>query len=195
EVKTSLRDPEGQFEQGPITLTARDTETNPDPAWVVEDGNYVSARWPGDAYKFSRTFAELLESGPREPIDRAPIGIEFAETMRGFVSSTVVDDYEAAAKAGKAAGSAFELTLTIASDDLEQLITNPAHSARMSGTIRAPALSPGPIAASDGVFNLFVTDPEHVDTRLMRYRAPLATEEGRRYLLSGFKTVHDDPGG
>src|SRR5262249_21276456 len=81
-----------------------------------------------------------------------------------------------------------------ASDDLEQLITNPAHSARMSGTIRAPALSPGPIAASDGVFNLFVTDPEHVDTRLMRYRAPLATEEGRRYLLSGFKTVHDDPG-
>ncbi len=39
---------------------ARDTETDARPAWVVRDGAYVSARWPGDAYTFARTFAEVL---------------------------------------------------------------------------------------------------------------------------------------
>jgi hypothetical protein len=28
---------------------------------VVRDGNYVSARWPGDVHTFARTFAEVLE--------------------------------------------------------------------------------------------------------------------------------------
>lgn len=39
---------------------ARDTMTDASPAWVVRDGNYVSARWPGDAHSFARTFAALL---------------------------------------------------------------------------------------------------------------------------------------
>jgi putative intracellular protease/amidase len=29
-------------------------------AFVVRDGNYVSARWPGDAHTFARRFAEVL---------------------------------------------------------------------------------------------------------------------------------------
>lgn len=39
---------------------ARDTATDSSPAFVVRDGAYVSARWPGDAYTFARTFAEVL---------------------------------------------------------------------------------------------------------------------------------------
>lgn len=39
---------------------ARDSETNVAPAFVVTDGNYVSARWPGDAHLFAKTFAGLL---------------------------------------------------------------------------------------------------------------------------------------
>lgn len=42
----------------------RDTSNDPRAAWVVRDGNYVSARWPGDAYTFAATFAQLLESEP-----------------------------------------------------------------------------------------------------------------------------------
>ncbi|MDB5679243.1 type 1 glutamine amidotransferase domain-containing protein [Sphingomonas bacterium] len=38
----------------------RDTAGDPRPAWVVVDGNYVSARWPGDAHTFAATFARLL---------------------------------------------------------------------------------------------------------------------------------------
>ena len=39
---------------------ARDTETDDGPAFVVEDGDYVSARWPGDAHTFARRFASRL---------------------------------------------------------------------------------------------------------------------------------------
>ncbi|HWD26378.1 MAG TPA: type 1 glutamine amidotransferase domain-containing protein [Rhizomicrobium sp.] len=39
---------------------ARDTAGDSRPAFVVVDGRYVSARWPGDAHTFARTFAGLL---------------------------------------------------------------------------------------------------------------------------------------
>jgi hypothetical protein len=42
-------------------LSKRGTETDDAPAWVVEDDNYVSARWPGDAYLFAKRLAALLE--------------------------------------------------------------------------------------------------------------------------------------
>lgn len=38
----------------------RDTDTDDRPAFVVRDGNYVSARWPGDVHTFAREFAALL---------------------------------------------------------------------------------------------------------------------------------------
>jgi putative intracellular protease/amidase len=59
EVRGAL-DPGGQFERGPVTLSARGTATDDTPAFVVQDGNYVSARWPGDAYLFARRFRDLL---------------------------------------------------------------------------------------------------------------------------------------
>jgi putative intracellular protease/amidase len=38
----------------------RDSFDDDRPAFVVRDGNYVSARWPGDAHAFAREFAALL---------------------------------------------------------------------------------------------------------------------------------------
>lgn len=38
----------------------RDTLTDSRAAFVVRDGDYVSARWPGDVYTFARTFDEVL---------------------------------------------------------------------------------------------------------------------------------------
>lgn len=40
---------------------ARDSVDDARPAWVVRDGNYVSARWPGDVHTFAARFAELLD--------------------------------------------------------------------------------------------------------------------------------------
>ena len=38
----------------------RDRMDDARPAWVVRDGNYISARWPGDVHTMSKRFAELL---------------------------------------------------------------------------------------------------------------------------------------
>ena len=40
----------------------RDSAEDPRAAFVVVDGRYVSARWPGDVHTFARTFAALLEA-------------------------------------------------------------------------------------------------------------------------------------
>jgi putative intracellular protease/amidase len=39
---------------------ARDSFDDDRPAFVVRDGDYVSARWPGDAHTFARIFAAVL---------------------------------------------------------------------------------------------------------------------------------------
>ena len=38
----------------------RDTPDDARPAWVVRDGRYLSARWPGDVHTFARRFAAML---------------------------------------------------------------------------------------------------------------------------------------
>ena len=61
EVRDALRD-DGDFVRGPRVLARRGTESDDGPAFVVEDGRYVSARWPGDAYLFAKRFADRLGS-------------------------------------------------------------------------------------------------------------------------------------
>ncbi|KAA0022283.1 type 1 glutamine amidotransferase domain-containing protein [Antrihabitans cavernicola] len=58
EVVAALAD-SAQFQRGPRSVS-RGTRTDDSHAFVVEDGNYVSARWPGDAYLFAERFAALL---------------------------------------------------------------------------------------------------------------------------------------
>lgn len=43
----------------------RDSSSDTRPAWVVRDGNYLSARWPGDVHTFARTFLGLLAEADR----------------------------------------------------------------------------------------------------------------------------------
>jgi len=66
EVKAALRDATRNFERGPLSLTQRDAEHDSSPAFVVRDDNYVSARWPGDAYTFARAFEQVLAGTTRE---------------------------------------------------------------------------------------------------------------------------------
>jgi putative intracellular protease/amidase len=54
EVLAALDD-RAQFDRGPLA-------TQP---FVVEDGRYLSARWPGDASLFATRFEALLSGGPR----------------------------------------------------------------------------------------------------------------------------------
>jgi putative intracellular protease/amidase len=60
EVKAALDDPARQFRRGPRVLTKRGTADDDAPAFTVDDGRYLSARWPGDAYLFARKLIGLL---------------------------------------------------------------------------------------------------------------------------------------
>lgn len=119
----------------------------------------------------------------------AAVGLQFTETMRGFFSSEVKGNYTAGEAAGKEAGSSLAFTLTIVSEDLNDMLTNPAHQAGMFGTVAAPALSAKPLLVENGVFSLFVADPTNVETRNMVYRMIMRSEEGPVYYFHGYKVV------
>ena len=116
-------------------------------------------------------------------------GIEFSERMSGWFSAEGGDDFEAAAQRGRETDSSFSFTLTIASPDVDRMLADPDHTAAMAGTVIAPALSAQPLAVSDGQFNLFVQDPQHPGSRLMRYRMRLSSEEGRELYFEGYKLM------
>ena len=56
----SLLASEDQFQQGPTPLF-RDDQKHLNRGFVVKDRNYLSARWPGDAYLFSLEFIRMLK--------------------------------------------------------------------------------------------------------------------------------------
>ena len=68
EVRAALTSP-AQFTRGPRT-SRRGTASDHTNAFVVQDGRYLSARWPGDAYLFGERFRALIESQQRSGTPR-----------------------------------------------------------------------------------------------------------------------------
>jgi hypothetical protein len=70
EVTRALRAPTDFCDVGPgsphrwlkSSGMVRDTATDSRPAFVVDDGNYVSARWPGDTHTFAGVLSDKLTS-------------------------------------------------------------------------------------------------------------------------------------
>jgi cholesterol oxidase len=133
-----------------------------------------------------------------EPIDLSVStdkpGIQFTEAMEGYFSIKVKDDFEAGARQGQTDGSSFRFVVTIRSDDVESMLSNPDHQAQLVGTAIVPALSPEPFTLTHGEFYLFVKDPDVFNLRYMRYRARMTAQDGHVYYLDGNKHVHNDPG-
>lgn len=121
-------------------------------------------------------------------------GVQFTETMRGFVSTSATGDYEAGWSQGKLDESPLDFTVTVTAPDVDTLIADPSHEALLSGTVTAPALSAAPLTVTDGRFHLLVRDPDQARTRKMIYYMPLQAEDGRSLYLEGFKTIRDDAG-
>ncbi|MEZ4363198.1 MAG: type 1 glutamine amidotransferase domain-containing protein [Kofleriaceae bacterium] len=59
EVRAALAHAE-HFQRGPRELSRRGTRDDDAHAFVVEDGRYVSGRWPGDAYLFAKRLIAQL---------------------------------------------------------------------------------------------------------------------------------------
>lgn len=122
------------------------------------------------------------------------LGLQFTETMRGYLSTAEKQDYEAAQREGRAKGNDFSFTVTVIADDLDRFIEDKRHAARIEGTVSASFLSPDPLTVTKGDFNLFVDDETAVHTKHMLYGMALRAKDGKTYYLSGFKTIRDDRG-
>lgn len=59
-VEDEVRAAGAEVVSGPRTLMKRGTRDDDSPAFAVVDGPYVSARWPGDAYLFTKRLLEKL---------------------------------------------------------------------------------------------------------------------------------------
>jgi len=66
EVVSALGDP-SLFHRGPFVLSERGTRDDDGPAFTVQDGRYLSARWPGDAYLFAKRFITLITTPTAHP--------------------------------------------------------------------------------------------------------------------------------
>ena len=136
---------------------------------------------------------DYAQKGPiRETPALRTIGVRFAETMVGWFSPASDEDYESAAKRGEAQGSAFRFVLTIASEDVDAMVSGSGHEARLVGTVAAPMLSPSPLVVNQGVFNLFVEESSPNERR-MKYSMVMVAEGGRAYTMFGFKILRDRP--
>lgn len=124
----------------------------------------------------------------------AKVGIQFTETMRGYFSTQVKDDYQRALQQGKKDNSPLQFTLTVISDDLDDLLNDSEHTAKIVGTVTAPAIAAEPLTVTNGIFNLFVKEQDKAKTRYMRYDLHMTAKAGQKYYFEGFKEIHDDPG-
>ncbi|WP_114750991.1 GMC family oxidoreductase N-terminal domain-containing protein [Pleomorphovibrio marinus] len=134
-------------------------------------------------------------SAPSEPDrDTSPkgTGVQFTETMRGYFGLGETRDYEAGFNQGKKVGSNLEFTLTIQTEDIDAFVNDANHAASMIGTMNAPALSSFPMTALEGVFNLFIENPDDSSRKKMAYRIKLRSKEGNDYFFEGFKDIHND---
>ncbi len=59
EVTRALETPT-HFDTGPLAIR-RDSPEHTEYGFTVRDGNYLSARWPGDAHRFAADYASMLE--------------------------------------------------------------------------------------------------------------------------------------
>jgi cholesterol oxidase len=133
--------------------------------------------------------SKAIQPPPSPPVT---VGLRFTEAMKGFFSTKVTDDFAKGSAQGKQDNSSFEFILTVIADDLDQLLTNPDHPARMVGIVTAPALSAKPLTVSQGEFHLLVSDPTQVDVRLMKYNMHLTSEEGKTFVFAGTKIIKND---
>ncbi len=119
-------------------------------------------------------------------------GVQFTETMKGYFSTSVLDDYQKGADRGKKDNSPLMFILTIGTDDVEFMLADPRHESRALGTVTAPSLSATPLTVRTGTFQLFADDPNRIETKNMIYRLVLDSAEGKTYFFNGLKFIHDD---
>lgn len=132
---------------------------------------------------------------PSSELAEAPnegqVSLQFSETLRGYFSTKVKDDFLRAEEQGRLNHSEFGIEAAITTQNLMLALDQPGRRFRLEGAVYAAALSSRPLRAVDGTFELLVRDPQSVDTRLMIYQTKMISTEGRVLFFDGFKSLHE----
>jgi cholesterol oxidase len=123
-----------------------------------------------------------------------PIGMEFSEEMRGYITQNVKnaqkpEEFKEAEELGKQEGNSLRFKLTIYIDDVDAFISEPAHQAQAAGYV---AVGASTHTVERGRFNLFIEDPQS-HTKRMLYSLKFRGDDDQDYLLKGYKEIRDDP--
>lgn len=151
---------------------------------------------------------ELAKEAIREVIAKDPAllspSFQFTETMHGWISTEAVvarsdtgrrmaSDYEVASAWGRVRDQTMRFELTIHTDDLYQLVSDPTHPAGITGTVTCAALWHEPMPVISGVFHLLPADAQRVETWTMTYEMMLR-RGASRLRFKGHKVLHQQPG-
>jgi cholesterol oxidase len=122
---------------------------------------------------------------------RRDLHIQFTERIVGYCSRVVLEEgaYEEAAKGGRTEGGRCECIVTITTEDCRRMIGDPAHAARIAGTVFLPAFSSSPMTIIDGRFQLFIDSDDARAKKHTCYRMGVQSAEGERYYVNAFKRL------
>jgi uncharacterized protein (DUF362 family) len=123
--------------------------------------------------------------------DLKGLGLEFAETMSGWVGLEETD-YVEGLISGQRENTSISFSVKIIIDDLDRFINLSDHNARLTGTVSFQPLG-DKIPIQDGNFNLFSVDPDE-GIRHMTYSFRFTGNNDKNYFLHGHKKIEDDPG-
>ena len=127
------------------------------------------------------------------PSPTATIGLSFAETMKGFLDldHSPPDDFSGGEKAGQKADRYVEFNLKMNAANVDEFLDEKTHAAVASGEIHVDGFTgPGKVPVTNGIFNLFV-ETDNFYERKMLYALPFYGQDGKPYILDGFKEIKD----
>ncbi|WP_154856816.1 GMC family oxidoreductase N-terminal domain-containing protein [Cyclobacterium xiamenense] len=142
-------------------------------------------------YALTHDFTETQKQGSGTSTPTGT-GVQFTETMKGFIGWGETEDFEAGFARGKKQNTPFEFTLTIQTEDIDEFIANEEHPGSMLGSMETTALGDKALTAYGGQFNLFVTENGSSRQKKMKYTAGLLHPDGNQYYFEGFKEIEND---
>jgi cholesterol oxidase len=114
--------------------------------------------------------------------DSGPATVTFREDLAGFIDFEE-SDYEAAYRAGEAAGRRLVLQLRVTTDDADGFVPDGRHPARVAGWARIDSLG-GPLEIEHGEFTVLAL-PD--GGRRLAYRLRVHDRAGRPMTLAGVR--------
>ena len=126
-------------------------------------------------------------------ISKESTGIEFTETMHGFLKTgakaSSIGEFERALQDGKNSNEPFRFLLTIKVNDIDKFIADPGLTAQAIGTVFGKSIGECQIHPSS-FFNLFVDESTSENTvRKMFYILHFNDKTGNKLTFFGYKIV------